>query len=155
MEVFFRVTGPLWGGSTDDRWIPLTMGRYSTFSVFFDFNIYKLLPTMSSCRCHEMLRRWYDIIVIGVLNYLKIKDMDLGGLLWARICERPWWYRCFAQSNHPILADQHTTQFLPTCVNRPRDFSYGKQCTVKPVYNDHLMGYFSAFWSSSRWPKTT
>ena len=27
--------------------------------------------------------------------------------------------------------------------------------TVKPVYNDHLMGYFSAFWSSSRWPKAT
>ena len=25
--------------------------------------------------------------------------------------------------------------------------------TVKPVYNDHLMGYFSAFWSSSRWPR--
>ena len=24
--------------------------------------------------------------------------------------------------------------------------------TVKPVYNDHLMGYISAFWSSSRWP---
>ena len=24
--------------------------------------------------------------------------------------------------------------------------------TMKPVYNDHLMGYFSAFWSSSRWP---
>ena len=27
--------------------------------------------------------------------------------------------------------------------------------TVKPVYNDHLMGYFSAFWSSSRWPGAT
>ena len=27
--------------------------------------------------------------------------------------------------------------------------------TVKPVYNDHLMGYFSAFWSSSRWPRAT
>ena len=26
--------------------------------------------------------------------------------------------------------------------------------TVKPVYNDHLMGYFSAFWSS-RWPRAT
>ena len=24
--------------------------------------------------------------------------------------------------------------------------------TVKPVYNTHHMGYFSAFWSSSRWP---
>ena len=28
-------------------------------------------------------------------------------------------------------------------------------CTVKPVYNNHLMGYFSAFWSSSRWPRAT
>ena len=27
--------------------------------------------------------------------------------------------------------------------------------TVKPVYNDHPMGYFSAFWSSSRWPMAT
>ena len=27
--------------------------------------------------------------------------------------------------------------------------------TVKPVYNDHLMGYFSAFWSSARWPRAT
>ena len=27
--------------------------------------------------------------------------------------------------------------------------------TVKPVYNDHLMGYFSAFWSLTRWPKST
>ena len=27
-----------------------------------------------------------------------------------------------------------------------------KRHTVKPVYNDHLMVYFSAFWSSSRWP---
>ena len=25
--------------------------------------------------------------------------------------------------------------------------------TVKPVYNDHLMGYFPAFWSTSRWPR--
>ena len=27
--------------------------------------------------------------------------------------------------------------------------------TVNPVYNDHLLGYFSAFWSSSRWPRAT
>ena len=27
--------------------------------------------------------------------------------------------------------------------------------TMKPVYNDHLMEYFSAFWSSSRWPRAT
>ena len=27
--------------------------------------------------------------------------------------------------------------------------------TVKPVYNDHLLGYLSAFWSSSWWPRAT
>ena len=27
--------------------------------------------------------------------------------------------------------------------------------TVIPVYNDQLMGYFSAFWGSSRWPTAT
>ena len=27
--------------------------------------------------------------------------------------------------------------------------------TVKPVYNDHPKEYFSAFWSSSRWPRAT
>ena len=26
-------------------------------------------------------------------------------------------------------------------------------CTTNPVYNDHLMGYFSAFWSSSDEPR--
>ena len=31
----------------------------------------------------------------------------------------------------------------------------GGRTTVKPVYNDHLMGYFSAFWCSSRWPRAT
>ena len=30
-----------------------------------------------------------------------------------------------------------------------------KAGTVKPVYNDHIMGYFSAFWISSRWPRAT
>ena len=28
----------------------------------------------------------------------------------------------------------------------------GNYSTLQPVYNDHLMGYFAAFWSSSRWP---
>ena len=30
-----------------------------------------------------------------------------------------------------------------------------KANTVKLVYNDHLVGYFSAFRSSSRWPRAT
>ena len=35
------------------------------------------------------------------------------------------------------------------------EFEYYIINTVKPVYNDHLMGYFSAFWSSCRWPRAT
>ena len=30
-----------------------------------------------------------------------------------------------------------------------------KHDTVIPVYNDHKMGYVSAFWSPSRWPRAT
>ena len=30
-----------------------------------------------------------------------------------------------------------------------------RQSTVKPVYKDHPIGYFSAFWSSYRWPRAT
>ena len=28
-----------------------------------------------------------------------------------------------------------------------------EEITVKPVYNDHIMEYLPAFWSSSRWPR--
>ena len=35
------------------------------------------------------------------------------------------------------------------------DVAWLGQYTVKPISNDHLMGYYSAFWSSSRWPLAT
>ena len=37
------------------------------------------------------------------------------------------------------------------CVSERRRYIH----TVKPVYSDHLMGYISAFWGSSRWPRAT
>ena len=43
------------------------------------------------------------------------------------------------------------TMSVPVTVQCNAPESY----TVKPVYNDHLMGYFSASWSSSRWPRAT
>ena len=33
-ENMFRVTGPLWGESTDHRWIPLTKASDTGFGVF-------------------------------------------------------------------------------------------------------------------------
>ena len=38
-----------------------------------------------------------------------------------------------------------------TCNNT----TFDKYTTEKPVYNDRLMGYFSDFWSISRWPRAT
>ena len=40
-------------------------------------------------------------------------------------------------------------------VMNPYDYDTREADAVKPVYNDHLMGYFSAFWSSARWPRAT
>ena len=52
----------------------------------------------------------------------------------------------------------HACSVPPVLTKSIRPCSYPfrqKRGTVKPVYNDHLMGYFSAFWSSSRWPRAT
>ena len=54
-------------------------------------------------------------------------------------------------SGHPLALGKYSS--------RPDRSSWSKliyvSCTVKPVYNDHLIGFFSAFWSSSRWPRAT
>ena len=51
------------------------------------------------------------------------------------------------------------TSELITCMPQPNRTTpwhvYIKEYKVKPVYNDHLMGYLFAFWSSSRWPRAT
>ena len=49
----------------------------------------------------------------------------------------------------PIVAE--TTQL--NIVRNSNIFT--QYCTVKPVNNDHIMGCFSALWSSSRWPRAT
>ena len=37
----FRVTGPLWGESTGDQWIPLTKAGNADFYAFFDVSLNK------------------------------------------------------------------------------------------------------------------
>ena len=64
----------------------------------------------------------------------------------ASIEEDPMWIkltitRNSSNSSWPSAFRNLLQIFLPTATWRN---------TVKPVYNDHLMGYFSAFWSSSR-----
>ena len=54
----------------------------------------------------------------------------------------------------PILFLIYTNDIATGINSRMRLFA-DDSITVKPVYNDHLMEYFSAFWSSFRWPLAT
>ena len=49
----------------------------------------------------------------------------------------------------------HVTGLMVGCKTIICHIMERKYYTVKPVYNDHLMEYFYAFWSSSRWPRAT
>ena len=68
---------------------------------------------------------------------------------------------CFVEIASSSLVDTcdvfiHTFQDFFTGTGMPSSATELKDIgTVKPVYNDHLMVYFSAFWSSSRWPRAT
>ena len=45
----FRITGPLRGKSTDDRWIPSQMGSDTGLDVFFDVSQNKQLNKQFGC----------------------------------------------------------------------------------------------------------
>ena len=60
----FRVTGPLWGESTDSRWIPLTKASDGKFWCFFYLRLSKRLSNLDA----GDLRRHcvhYDVIVMN------------------------------------------------------------------------------------------
>ena len=82
------------------------------------------------------------------LQVPKISGIKIGFhmALWKLQPYLPW-------TNELNIPRKHLGQsFL---MSRSGDWGWPALNTVKPVYNDHLMGYFSAFWSSSRWPRAT
>ena len=50
----FRVTGPLWGESIGDRWIPLTNASDADLWCFFDLPLNKRSSKNPRCRWFEM-----------------------------------------------------------------------------------------------------
>ena len=60
-ETTFHITGPLWGKSTGQRWIPLT----NAIMMFVDVNLNKRVNKQSRCRWfetpwHSLWRRWNE-----------------------------------------------------------------------------------------------
>ena len=84
--------------------------------------------------------RSYSIISINSMAAVMESPHGFPGskvLAWLQVIDVPFCWMKFASTAKCVVA--------PICATN----------TVKPVYNDHLMGYFSAFWSSSRWPRAT
>ena len=70
----FRVTGPLWGESTCDRWFPITKASDAELWCLFDLRLNKRLSKQSIRRCLETPLRslWHHYSVTP-----KYKPLDL------------------------------------------------------------------------------
>ena len=84
--IIFRVTGPLWGESIGDRWIPLTKARTRSFDVFFDLYLKKPLNKQSR-------RRWFETPLRSLwrhcngLVYISRTDRERENIVdWESIC---------------------------------------------------------------------
>ena len=81
----FRVTGPLWGESTGDQWIPLTQRPLTqSFDVFFDMRLNNRLSKQSWHRwfetpVHSLWRHCYDSRWSNYMNpgYFTLAAIDL------------------------------------------------------------------------------
>ena len=85
---------------------------------------------------------------------------DLGIFTAQPIIFMCWDLNGFKQKNHLYLPNWNTSHKYRFLFISHHIVLHVHGCviptsayTVKPVYNDHLMGYFSGFWSSSRWPR--
>ena len=78
----FRVTGPLWGDSTGDRWISLTKAVTPSFQIFFDLCMNKRLSKQSR-------RRWFETPSCSLWRDCQMHCLQwkstLGGLVNWRI----------------------------------------------------------------------
>ena len=89
---------------------------------------------------------------IHVMPYCLTRPQLLQWIVLARTCrqiETNQWQSISIGISHKLPApwSSRITEFCSLCHQ-----VISIHGTVKPVYNDHLMGYLSAFWSSSRWP---
>ena len=69
----FHVTGPLWGESTGDRWIPLTTACTAEIRCFLWYVHEQNNRDASDLRCH---RAQYDVTVMSTFNNI-INDPNI------------------------------------------------------------------------------
>ena len=68
----FRVTDPLWGESTDQRWIPLTRPVTRSFDIFFDLQTVEQTietPVIWYAIAIIMTSLWYNCVVSNEINH--------------------------------------------------------------------------------------
>ena len=94
----------------------------------------------SPCSCVVIFSSWYNCCV----SVLYDNEMLFN-------------YKIEVMTDHPSLFENtHPVALYAGFTVLPLSMAQNDmQLPRKPVYNDHLMGYFSAFWSSSSWPWAT
>ena len=162
---------------TNKRWIHLTcrLDIHSEVNVFIDFVFEKrrrhttyTLPLfyLKMILLDYQYRLIYIHLQHNVASTLQAFSTDITNLTHSpSVMENlslilpnidssnGWIIEATEASSHQMLARPFKNgliHILSMC-----DFDQRNVYTVKPVYNDHLVGYFFAFWSSSRWPRAT
>ena len=81
----FRVTGPLCGEFTSDRWIPLTKASDTGLDVFFDLCLNKRFSKQSNAGDLRRRRAHYDVTVMmnSCLSDVDGNELDLQKLMFA------------------------------------------------------------------------
>ena len=124
------------------------------FRVIFGWIMKIPIPKLCS-KCTDLKsQRQIPVDSELIMEYLNANSPTENGVVLQQIyTQYQHWYSRFWVSRLivilPYMSFFFTNKGWVYGINS--DMGY----TVKPVYNDHLMGYFSAFWTSSRWPGAT
>ena len=122
----FRITGPLWGEFTGDRWIPLTTASDAELWHFFDLCLNRRLSKQSRrwwfekqsrplwCTLMKLWRLWNGVLQkstsIFMIYMLKYIYIYISNSLWP--CDTMWRHRLGSTVAH--LKDCcHSTKPLP------------------------------------------
>ena len=107
------------------------------------FRTFLAISYCNACDAPQSMNSITAIQKLGLLNRVHCGSILISNVKRniILICTSPW--RSLTPCGLVIL------------LKSPRGHICDIVHTMRPVYKDHLMEYFSAFWGSSRWPRAT
>ena len=112
--------------------------------------------TFSSMKIHGLLRKfnWYLLLIVQLTV---CQHCFRQIMTWRRSGDKPLaepmmvWLQTHIYVTRPLWVKSYRQDLSPHNIHGKGNYHpyerHAQGSTVKPVYNDHFMGYFSAFWS--------